>query len=294
MLKLANGLVKGIFMRIILSVLAFGLFLSGATARAQVEGDILSFPPDWNDIPALKIIKQEWDVRIDYVGRKYSMDMWILSKGGTMQPVYTTLDGQGLLINGFLADPEGNIVTERQMSDFTSSHRSVVEEIAQQTIEEASQPDTPSERLWRDLSESHTIAFGSNEAPEMYVFVDPRCPYCKRYWGLLAENYVSDGLIQVHLVPVGILGNQSLQDSALLLDSSDPQKAWLDYVQGNFSANSKPTKESQDAVAENSALMPKWKMGSTPFTVYRTPEGKVKMMQGMVTDIAPLVEEMTP
>lgn len=261
-------------------------------AFPAMAGKPLPIPPNLKDIPALQKFADETKAEIDYVSRQYGVDMWVITKGEIAQIVYTTPDGQGLLMNGFLFAPDGSLVTEQSMKDYAEGNSSIIREKAK-AIHEKSAPQTPSAKLWSDLEKANYVEFGSENAPVLYTFVDPYCPHCKLFWSSIMAPYIQDGNVKLRLVPVGILGDKSAQAAAYIVNSEDRAKAWLDLTSGKLE-NIAPIDDGElERIAANFKVMQRWKMASTPFSVYKDGDGKVKMYRGNPNDMATLIAELS-
>lgn len=272
----------------------FLVVLAVAPAWAQVSGKMLPYPPKAEQIPGLMVLKNQLNAKIDYIGRRYSVDMWLASKGDATQVIYTTLDGRGLLTNGFLFDSEGNVVTEKDMANVNLDEPSYVEQSVQEFKDSTkSVSEEPSVRLWRDLSHSSFIQFGSENAPVLYMIADAHCPFCKKYWKEL-EPFVDSGMLQVRVIPVGILGDASVETGAQILSQIDKQGAWMKVANDNFEpTGSNPTAEAKEMIDINTKIMQNWNMSSTPFSIYQDKFGKVLMLRGYTQDIQKIVDQVT-
>lgn len=251
---------------------------------------VLPVPPAIKDVPALKIFTEQSDAKIEFVGRQHGIDMWVAQKEGAIQVLYTTPNGQAMLMNGFLFGPDGTLVTEKGLRDYAEGNPSFIKELAER-VEVKNPPQSPGEKLWFDLSNAAFVEFGSKDAPIVYVFVDPNCPHCKKYWQA-AIPYVSEGNMRVRFVPVGILGDESLRDAVDIIASQDRQKAWLDTVEGKLENSLKSDEIALNKVKSNFELMQRWKIESTPFSVYKDVQGKTKMFRGNPDDMVAFLELM--
>ena len=70
-------------------------------------------PPAPDSIATLKMFKDK-GADINYLGRKFGLDGWLVSLGNAIQVVYTTPDGQGTVV-GLMYGPDGNIATAEQL-----------------------------------------------------------------------------------------------------------------------------------------------------------------------------------
>ncbi len=266
-------------------LIIFALFFLTVPAHAQ-----LSVPPKLEDVPALKLFIEDTQADIEYVSRQYGVDMWVATKDGVPQIIYTTPDGRGMLMNGFLFAPDGTMVTEQSFRDYAEDAESIVREKAIQ-LTKANAPKTPGEKLWLTLEGAEYVDFGSRSAPRIYSFVDPYCPHCKLLWGNF-RPYVEAGKVNIRLIPVGILGEQSVQAAGYMITQSDRQQAWFDITQNNVAASVLSESVGLAQAKENLDIMTAWKMDSTPFSVYKDANGKVKMFRGNPENIATLLKEL--
>lgn len=140
-----------------------------------------------------------------------------------------------------------------------------------------------SERLFSDVENAQWVPIGSDTAPIIYVFVDTECNYCHEYWFDLANPYVEEGQLQVRLIPVAIINDKSKSEASQLIAATDPANAWKRHVKGDPSALAarETNAIAADAVDQNTALFKRWNMKSTPYSVYRDPNGVVRVVRGM-------------
>lgn len=272
------------------------LILPVSFGMAQVSGTMLEYPPRAEDVPGLMVLKGELGADIKYIGRRYSVDMWLATKDNASQIIYTTLDGRGLLTNGFLFDPDGNVVTEKQMADVNLDEPSIIEDSVReyQDMLKAMKDDMPvSTRLWNGLSSLRYIGFGDERAPVLYLIADSRCPYCKKYWNELAP-YVDKGQLQVRVILVGILGDQSVKLGSQIISEIDKQGAWIKTANGTYPYDqSKIDEKGMDVILENTLMMKEWEMESVPFSIYKDKFGKVMMLRGYVQDVQSIIDQVT-
>ena len=136
--------------------------------------------------------------------------------------------------------------------------------------------------MWENLKGSNWIADGSDKAEQIvYVFTDPNCPYCKRFWKD-ARPWIDAGKVQLRHVMVGTLGESSQKKAAYLLSAKDPKAALL----GNESGK-KPAQEAKTIAAkqrqqldDNQQLMGLLGATGTPAILYLDPTGMMQMHPG--------------
>jgi len=104
--------------------------------------------------------------------------------------------------------------------------------------------DTPADRamtetVWTLLQQSRWLADGTDKAPRtVYVFTDPNCPYCNKFWAD-ARPWVDAGKVQLRHVIVGILTPTSPGKAAALLTSENPAATLAAYERGQVAATAK-------------------------------------------------------
>jgi thiol:disulfide interchange protein DsbG len=153
---------------------------------------------------------------------------------------------------------------------------------------------------WSRLQQSHWIADGTPKAPRtVYVFTDPNCPYCNRFWAD-ARPWVDAGKVQLRHVMVGILTPTSAGKAAALLKSSDPAAALATYERNQVGPTAKameagrprplddaglkplaaipPTTQAQ--LDANAALMANLGLQATPAMAWRDAAGALKTRTG--------------
>jgi protein-disulfide isomerase len=261
---------------------------------------------------------------INYLGRKFGLDGWLVSKGNNIQVVYTTLDGQGTLV-GLLYGPNGDVVTGEQLIqakahglnlpnttlDFNNMQNATniagaVAGASADSNSPVSNPfapagstapagESPSERIWKEMPSSTYLTFGSAKAPVVYVFMDPHCHYCHDYFLSLQSNFLPQNNIQLRVVPVGILGPDSEKDAEKILNAKDPASAWQKSENGDTSAFAQEgSPEAAAKLQQNLKLMGEWNIKGTPGTIYRGKDGKLKLVYGLPENIQQIVSDLAP
>lgn len=282
-LLISAGLVSGL------------LFTSGVTALAQDKTPPLPAPVE-------ELVNSGAQIR--YLGRELGLDGWIAILGGREQIFYVTQEGDALL-SGHLFDKNGKSVTLRQIRalqekngadtlDLFASETSedgagnVMENQARETNKEFK---TPSEQLFADVSASNWVALGDQDAPAIYTFIDPQCPYCHDFMKDLKSDYIDSGRVQVRMIPVGFRA-ETLAQAAFLLAVPNPQKRWYRHLDGDEDALPVTQDINKQGVQRNLAIMQSWKLNVTPLTVYRNAQGDVKIIQGRAKDIPGMIQDI--
>lgn len=279
------------------SCLSFPVFGQDTTS-ASSSVPITATAPAVQLIPALRIFRDQSNAKLHYLGRHNSMDAWVaFLEGDVMQIIYTTPDGKGLLMNGFLFDESAKEITRDLLGNFFDENPDMMDRYIEGVANQASvnegdsseesataRPQTPAEQFWQDLDASAFVEFGPSSAPLSYVFVDPRCPHCKSYWKKM-RPHVEAGKVRLRLVLLGAIREDSEALSATIFGADNPQQAWLDVVDGLLQVDNAIAPESFSRIRDNGDLMDKWRVQSTPFSVYRSKEGNVRMLRGDIPDL---------
>lgn len=77
----------------------------------------------------------------------------------------------------------------------------------------------------------HLVQEGPDDAPVIYVFADPNCIYCHRFYQQ-AEPLVKAGKLQLQWALVGFLKKSSMGRAAAILSAKDPAKALVENENG--------------------------------------------------------------
>jgi protein-disulfide isomerase len=276
--------------------------------------------PSPDAINTLRLFKSQ-GAEIHYLGRLYGLDGWLVIKDKIVQIVYTTLDGQGTLV-GVLYGPTGEMETSKQVTavqqagvkipDMNAAAGTTPPAAAPGAA--AAQPATTgqppaagpadsgaaqapaSERLLHDVENSTYVKFGPDEAPPLYVFMDPRCHFCHGYWESLVP-LLQANTFQLRVIPVGILGPDSVQQAERVISAPNAVDAWTKLETGDPVALAnvmaiQPAADSTQKLQANNDLMTRWKMGGTPYSVYRGKDGKVKLVYAVPNDVAQVVADL--
>ncbi len=286
------------FAKALLTVFAAVLLCSQAAQAQQQE------PP----LPELLKNLAADGAQIRYLGAYNGTDGWIAIRQGKEQYFYMPSGGQSLMM-GVLFDLDGKMVTARQVKELQEKSGGVMDLFAQQTPDDKtassnlgapgnigsrlSELKTPSEQLFDNVTESNWIALGKPDAPVIYTFIDPQCPHCHDFINdLRGKGYLENGLVQVRAIPVGFREETKAQ-AALLLATPDPQDKLFRHLDGDKAALPVPPAGiNEQGVERNMAIMQSWKLDMTPLTVYRSGNGKVKIVQGRAKDLPALIADL--
>ena len=224
------------------------------------------------------------------------------------------LEKQGVTIVGTFRAPGGltawaGYIGQRPLSLFvTPDGKHVIagtlldaqgEEVAEAALEKTVR-GAMTAGAWSKLESSHWIEDGKKDAPRtVYVFTDPNCPYCNKFWAD-ARPWVDSGKVVLRHVMVGILTPTSAGKAAALLAAKDPAAALSAYERGHMEQNGKSIasgrvrpladaglKPLEDIPADierkltaNHRLMASLGLQATPAMVWRDANGAVQMRTG--------------
>lgn len=202
--------------------------------------------------------------------------------------LYATPDGKHV-IAGTLLDAEGK-------------------EVASDALEKAvSGPMT--DGVWKQLEGSHWVEDGKRGAPRtVYVFTDPNCPYCNKFWAD-ARPWVDSGKVVLRHVIVGILTPTSPGKAAALLADRNPAAALASYERSHAAQNSKtlatgrarPLADEglkplatippaiQAQLEANERLMASLGVQATPAMVWRDAAGAMQVRTGAPDSALPMI-----
>lgn len=138
---------------------------------------------------------------------------------------------------------------------------------------------------WPLLEKANWIADGKDNAPRtLYVFTDPNCPYCHKFYEA-ARPWVKAGKVQLRHIPVGILKPTSPDKAAALLAADDPEKAMArheaNYRSGGIAPMEDVPEALQQKVAANNLLMSDLGIQGTPGIFYKDADGNIQVKQGV-------------
>jgi len=129
---------------------------------------------------------------------------------------------------------------------------------------------------------------GPDSAPRLYVFADPNCIFCNRFYNM-AEPLVRAGKLQLRWAMVGFLKPTSMGRSAAILSADDPLQA-LRANEAKFNANAEqggiaPVQQvdpsMQALINRNFTAMQAVGGTGTPTLLYRSDKGDWAVRVGL-------------
>jgi len=153
---------------------------------------------------------------------------------------------------------------------------------------------TPGERLMHALQAADGVDVGAATAPRIYMVADPNCPHCQITWRMIREAVMA-GKIEIRIVPISIITDpEDERAAAQFLRVPNALDAWDKYIVNGDKGQlaGKPDDAALIAVRNNHALIDSWHIQQTPFIIYRSKQGQVKIEQGEPHDAAALINDI--
>jgi len=175
----------------------------------------------------------------------------------------------GYVLSGALLEGNGNDLTREYAALYITNpaYASVAEQLAQ---------------------DSHLVSEGDEGAPEIYVFADPNCIFCQKFWQQ-TRNWVAEGKVRLHWVMVGFLKPSSAGFSAAIMNADD-RAAALRMFKENVSKNGGGSGISeltpipadlQEALDQHSQWMAELGFSGTPGLLFRDTSGQWRGQTGV-------------
>lgn len=230
--------------------------LIGALATGPASADDWPVPIQQMADKGLTIVK-----RFDAPG---GLTGYAAKAGHTPVTLYLTPDGQHVVV-GTMLDAEGH-------------------NLSQDALDAAiTKPQQKS--AWPQLASTEWIADGPSDAPRtVYVFTDPNCPYCHKFYEQ-SRPWVEAGQVQLRQIMTGILKPSSPGKAAALLTAEDPSAAFRRHERHYKTGGVQPLDDIPPRISHqisaNNALMASLGIRGTPGIVYRQDDGKVEIYQGI-------------
>ena len=260
-------------------------------ASAQQSGDQPPMPEALDNL-----VKQGAQVR--YLGERHGMDGWLMIKNGKPQYFYVAPDGQAIL-TGLMFNTRGENVTARQLQKMRGEETNKsLDSLTRQSdtdfeMPDINQPKSRSEQMYTAIKASNWFVVGQPQAPVVYAFIDPQCPHCHDFINALRDrSYFEQGRMQLRVIPVGVINQQSLRRAAYLLAASNPSERLLAHIDGDRDVLPDRREINTQGVQRNMTVMKDWNMKSTPFIVYKDKKDEVRIIQGNPGSPSDIVSEL--
>ncbi len=244
----------------------FSIALLRAPSWLSAATLIAVAPAIAQDRPAPLVALEKQGVRI--VGTFPSpggLTAWAGYMGQQPIALYATPDGKHMIV-GTLLDADGKDITH-----------AALEKVVRQPMTDG---------IWGRLTQSKWLADGQAKAPRIvYVFTDPNCPYCNKFWSD-ARPWVDSGKVQLRHVIVGILTATSPAKAAALLADKNPAQALEAYERSHAGATAKALASGRPRPLDDIGLKP---LGTIPAPVQAQLDGNEKLMSELGLRATPAV-----
>lgn len=293
---------------------------SSAQAPLEVGGrikmDPAELPPqqeslDPKTIPIIRNILAS-GAELYYLGEREGLQGFLAYHNGEIQ-VFYVLPNQKDVVFGAIFSGDGANVTAVQIEDAGNTNaqlkglltaaaeqqREIEQSISgtaspkqQGAAATTATPLSPGERLYINFQSAAGQMVGENGKPIVMMLVDPLCPHCRETWNRL-KAHVEQGALRVKLLPIGAEGTESEKYAAKFLSAQDALNVWNKFEAGDHSVLSgDPGVEGLKAVRATMAMAATWKIATVPYLVYRSKEGKVKIVQGTPEKIVTVLADL--
>lgn len=221
---------------------------------------------------------------------------------GTLPAPVKALESQGLSIRGempappgfkgFLADYKGQTIPVYLLPDgkhtmIGSLFDADGKNLTSDAYAKAVRPTLGAE-TWKALEQSTWIAEGARHPKRViYVISDTECPYCNKLWRQV-EPLLAHGTVQVRYVLVAVIKPESLGRAAAILSEPDPAAALRRHEAHFHDSPIKPMShvpaKLESKLESNNSLMDRLGISGTPAIIFRDPDGKLQMIDGLPGD----------
>ena len=226
------------------------------------------------------------------------------SRGGLDGYFVTTADGAGYglyvtgdghAVAGLLYGPDGREVTGDQLAsarsggsarDETDRPDAVAAMTTAHAVPEATDP-VVSAGSRSVLFERSAAAFGftlGEAGPLVVLLGDAACPWSRSAAARLGREALA-GRLQLHIVPVAVLGAEAARRAAAIAADPDPARAW-------FEGPERPADRlGGERIAHNNALLDEWGADAVPLIAWLARDGAVRHRIGDIDDMGAWLQE---
>ena len=213
---------------------------------------------------------------------------FVTPAGGGGYSLYVT--GEGHAVAGLLYGPDGTEITGSQLA--VARPAAALARGASGRAPETAPPDAvahaeigdsvaaPGLASLAGLFERSASAFGftlGERGPVAVLLGDAACPWSRSAVARLGRAAL-DGLLQLRVVPVAVLGGAAARRAAGIASSPDPAIAW-------FEGGGTADRTGAERIARNNALFDEWGASAVPLIAWRTREGTVAHRVGDIDDV---------
>jgi hypothetical protein len=133
------------------------------------------------------------------------------------------------------------------------------------------------------------FGIGNHEAPVVYAFIDPTCPYCSKAIVSLGDE-VSEGRIQLRVALAPVVNRSAPGIITAILEHAEPPIAFMEHEYSWASGRTDLTPgnwddlpgQMRDGLLHNVDIMKKYEIPGVPFFIFDTADG-ARIINGVPT-----------
>ncbi|MBI1326442.1 MAG: hypothetical protein GC136_02250 [Alphaproteobacteria bacterium] len=268
-------------LRIALFLIIFSLLPFAAVFAATAEQIPSAAPVPPAELEALKSKGAE----LQYLGEDRGVDGWIV-----LMPIAKKEAAPAAKADNTNNDDAIKALQEslNQISDGQAPTTETpttlaLPEVPTAKAETRKPPSAAALKLWSGVEKTNWVQWGNSDAPYIYALIDPFCPFSQKFMqDVQTKNWISGNRVQVRLIPVGYVKKESLDVAATLLNTTDVN-SWANRMAAGTPAGDKSQKVEKSArkkVEKNFDTVAGFHFDATPFIVYKTGGGEIKIIRG--------------
>lgn len=218
------------------------------------------------EIPAVvKHFGEQQDIKnIKEIDAPGGIKSWIGQYQDMGVTLFLTPDGKHV-ISGYLYDEKGKNISEEYFQ------KEIYIPLGQQ--------------MWERLNKTQPLKEGEDTASKkVFVFADPFCPYCKKFWSE-AQPWVKAGKVQLNTLLVAFLNPKSGPHATAILNAADPVVAWKEYELSGGKTLPKyeggTSRETFNQLQQHQTLMDDLGASATPAIYYMNDKNELQQVVGM-------------
>lgn len=218
------------------------------------------------EIPAVvKHFGEQQDIKnIKEIDAPGGIKSWIGQYQDMGVTLFLTPDGKHV-ISGYLYDEKGKNISEEYFQ------KEIYIPLGQQ--------------MWERLNKTQPLKEGAATASKkVFVFADPFCPYCKKFWSE-AQPWVKAGKVQLNTLLVAFLNPKSGPHATAILNAADPVVAWKEYELSGGKTLPKyegsTSRETFNQLQQHQTLMDDLGASATPAIYYMNDKNELQQVVGM-------------
>ena len=218
------------------------------------------------EIPAVvKHFGEQQDIKnIKEIDAPGGIKSWIGQYQDMGVTLFLTPDGKHV-ISGYLYDEKGKNISDEYFQ------KEIYIPLGQQ--------------MWERLNKTQPLKEGADTASKkVFVFADPFCPYCKKFWSE-AQPWVKAGKVQLNTLLVAFLNPKSGPHATAILNAADPVVAWKEYELSGGKTLPKyeggTSRETFNQLQQHQTLMDDLGASATPAIYYMNDKNELQQVVGM-------------